>query len=242
MKTATPQSVPDGVSSSAGISVSTTAWTKAFSVGVRISGGADRASVCVGRVVETGVACGCWALAGSGSAALVAATATVRKRRRGIASSDMSSSSLDDGGSFDGESVRCFARPQSAAEDSAKPVKWSCFGSILPHRPGKTTRREVALKSSAFQSGRHVLVLALKRHAGGERHGLHQGGEVLLQIFVRILLQRRRAEMALQYLARGRRHRHRHIPFAAKTETKVHVLAQQLRCEGRGPVEIDQRR
>src|SRR5262249_25239740 len=33
--------------------------------------------------------------------------------------------------------------------------------------------------ASVLQAGRHVLVLALELHAGGERHGLHQRGEIL---------------------------------------------------------------
>ena len=57
-----------------------------------------------------------------------------------------------------------------------------------------------------------------------------------------ILLQRGGAEMALQHFAGRRRHRHRHVHFAGKLEAEIEVLAQQFRREGRGPVEIDQRR
>ena len=48
--------------------------------------------------------------------------------------------------------------------------------------------------------------------------------------------------MRLQYLARRRGHRHRHVPFAAELEAEIEILAQELRREGGGPVEIDQRR
>ncbi len=50
------------------------------------------------------------------------------------------------------------------------------------------------------------------------------------------------AEVHLQDLAGRRRHRHRHVHLAAKREAEVEVLAQQLRRERRGPVEVDQRR
>src|ERR1700730_799635 len=97
-------------------------------------------------------------------------------------------------------------------------------------------------KGASLQSGRDVLVLALERHAGHEPHGLHQGREVFLQIFIGIGLERRGAEMRLQHFARRGRHRHRHVVFAPKLEAKVEILAQQLRRKRRGPVEIDQRR
>src|SRR5262249_1740269 len=48
--------------------------------------------------------------------------------------------------------------------------------------------------------------------------------------------------MALQHLARRRRHRHGHVPFAAEREAEVEVLAQKFGRERGGPVEIDQRR
>ena len=78
----------------------------------------------------------------------------------------------------------------------------------------------------AFQSGRHVLVLACKLHAGGERHGLGERGKILLQIFFRILLQRGGAEMALQHFAGRRRHRHRHVHLAGEFEAEIEILAQ----------------
>src|SRR5215475_8057396 len=95
---------------------------------------------------------------------------------------------------------------------------------------------------STLQPGRYVLVLALELHAGGKRHGLGQGGKVLLQVFVRVLLQGGGAEVALDHLARGGGDRHDHVVLAPELQPKVEVLAQQLRCEGGGPVEIDQRR
>ncbi len=61
---------------------------------------------------------------------------------------------------------------------------------------GMTTERTV-WGALALQPGRNVLVLALELHAGRQRHGLHHGGEVLLQVLVRILLQHRGAEMRL---------------------------------------------
>ncbi len=48
--------------------------------------------------------------------------------------------------------------------------------------------------------------------------------------------------MALQHLARRRRHRHGHVPFAAECQAEVEVLAQKLGRKRRGPIEIDQRR
>src|SRR5215813_11932412 len=77
------------------------------------------------------------------------------------------------------------------------------------------TMPSTAPMASSLQPRRHVLVLALKLHAGRERHRLHQCRKVLLQIFVRIAFERGGAEMALQHLARRRRHRHGHVPFAA---------------------------
>src|SRR6185312_13296000 len=57
---------------------------------------------------------------------------------------------------------------------------------------------------SVLQSRRNVLVLALELHAGRQCHRLQQRGEVFLQILLGVGLERRRAEMALQHLARGR--------------------------------------
>ena len=45
-----------------------------------------------------------------------------------------------------------------------------------------------------------------------------------------------------KHLARGGRYRHRHVLPPTELQPQVHVLAQQLRREGRGPIEIDQRR
>src|SRR5438132_3449571 len=42
--------------------------------------------------------------------------------------------------------------------------------------------------ASALEAGGHGLVLARELHAGGERHGLHQRREILLQVFFRIRL------------------------------------------------------
>src|SRR3984957_12893760 len=81
---------------------------------------------------------------------------------------------------------------------------------------------------SVLQPGRHVSVLALELHAGGERHRLHQRGEILLQVLAGILLQLRDAEMRLQHLARRRRHRHRHVLLAAELEAEIEILAQQF--------------
>src|SRR5262245_52662804 len=50
---------------------------------------------------------------------------------------------------------------------------------------------------SVLQSRRHVLVLALELHAGGERHGFHQRGKILLQVFLRVGLERGRSEVGL---------------------------------------------
>src|SRR5215467_10116498 len=106
----------------------------------------------------------------------------------------------------DAESTFASARVQSHQCRSA---------AARPPHPGGTKRRydrcfdltrattaPGKAKGSAFQPGRHVLVLACERYSGGERHGFHQGGEILLQIAVRVLLQLGSAEMGLQHLAR----------------------------------------
>src|SRR5262245_25445999 len=46
-----------------------------------------------------------------------------------------------------------------------------------------------------LQPRRHVLVLARERHARHEPHGLHQGGEILLQMLVRVGFERGGAEV-----------------------------------------------
>src|SRR5436853_1345531 len=125
------------------------------------------------------------------------------------------------------------------------PARASKKPSIIPAGPPPAMQHVVRMcpipapaptAALTFEPGRHVLVFAFELHAGGERHGFGERGEILLQIFFRIGLERRRAEMALQHLARGRRHWHRHVPLAAKPKTEVEVLAQKLRRERRGPV------
>src|SRR5580700_6471802 len=73
-----------------------------------------------------------------------------------------------------------------------------CSPSRVCGRPIADGAREV----SALQPRRHVFILALELHAGGERHGFGQRREILLQIFLWVLLQHGGAEMALQHFAR----------------------------------------
>src|SRR5437764_10118131 len=100
----------------------------------------------------------------------------------------------------------------------------------------------MTLRDSALQSGRDILALALKLHAGRERHGFHERREILLQIGIGIGFERRRPEMSLQYLARRRRHRHGDIPLATERQAEIDVLAQELGREGRSPIQVDQSR
>jgi hypothetical protein len=97
MKTATPQALPAGDNSSAGISVSTAATMKACSVAVSVSSGSS-SGVAVGDA-GTGEAAG-WACVGSDPTVVIAAavptapTAPLRKSRRGIVSSAIRASPL----------------------------------------------------------------------------------------------------------------------------------------------------
>src|SRR5205807_9557814 len=104
------------------------------------------------------------------------------------------------------------------------PARASRKPSIMPAGPPPTMQHVVWMcpipapaptAALTFEPGRHVLVFAFELHAGSERHGLGERGEILLQIFFRIRLERGRAEMALQHLARGRGHRHRPVALAA---------------------------
>src|SRR5215468_5518611 len=74
---------------------------------------------------------------------------------------------------------------------------------------------------STLQPRRHFLLLARELHAGRERHGFHQGGEILGEVGVRISLQGCGAEMRLEHFPRCGCHRHRHIHFAGKREAEV---------------------
>src|SRR5215470_15311486 len=84
MKVATPQSLPDGDNSSAGMRVSTTATMKACSVAVSVSSG----SASAGGIEETGAAV-CAAAGPPVASAAVPTTAPLRKSRRGMVSSTM---------------------------------------------------------------------------------------------------------------------------------------------------------
>src|SRR5207302_1692505 len=75
--------------------------------------------------------------------------------------------------------------------------------------------------SLTLQSRGHVLVLARKLHARGERQRFQQGREILLQIGRGIRFERRGAEMALQLFACRGRHRHRHLELAAEREPEI---------------------
>src|SRR3954468_4993102 len=77
-------------------------------------------------------------------------------------------------------------------------------------------------------------VLRLELHAGGARQLEQQHGEVDV---ARILVGER-----LQALARHRRGRHRDALRLGRSHAELHVLEQQLGCEGGGEIEIDQRR
>ena len=133
-----------------------------------------------------------------------------------------------------------FARRVSGSAATAN-GSWRSAFTPTSNNPSVLFRRETAERRRQLSSpGRHVLVLAFELHAGGERHGFGERGKILLQIFLRILLQHRGAEMALQHFARSRRHRQRHINLAAKLKTEIEVLAQQLGRERRGPIQIDQ--
>src|SRR4051794_17731883 len=142
---------------------------------------------------------------------------------------------------------RCFS-----STTTSTPARASRKPSIMPAGPPPAMQQVVLIcsmrqsrspdqsqrkpDSRLFKPRRHVLVLAFKLHAGGQRHGFHQGGEILLDVFIGIGLSRRRAEMGLQHFARRRSNRHRHVPIAAKAEAEIHVLAQELRRERGGPV------
>src|SRR2546423_9496064 len=102
------------------------------------------------------------------------------------------------------------------------PARASRKPSIIPAGPPPTMQHVVRMcpipgpaltATLTFEPGRHVLVFAFELHAGGERHGFGERGEILLQIFFRIPLKRPPAELAWQNLARGPRHRHRHVPL-----------------------------
>src|SRR5579883_267235 len=79
MKAATPQSLPEGESSSAGIRVSAAATTKACSVGVKVNNGSGS--------FAAGAALCALALCVSASPAATAVPAPMRKPRRGIGAS-----------------------------------------------------------------------------------------------------------------------------------------------------------
>src|SRR5690348_258992 len=81
MKLASPQSVPEGVSSSAGMIVSTAALTKACSVGVSESQTSGSDDACVGAVAAA--AAGAAADTPPANAAAVPSPAVFRKSRLG---------------------------------------------------------------------------------------------------------------------------------------------------------------
>src|SRR5437660_12885076 len=94
----------------------------------------------------------------------------------------------------------CFSRTMTPM-----PARASRKPSIIPAGPPPTMQHVVRMgpipgsaptAALTFEPGRHVLVFAFEFHAGGERRGLGERGEILLQIFFRIGLERRRAEMA----------------------------------------------
>ena len=146
------------------------------------------------------------------------------------------------------------ATPHCHARESGHPVATEDYDGAGPcHRDRSAFTGSSAFadddelkmigRTLALQPGRHVLVLAFELHAGRQRHGFHQGGEILLQIFIGIGLC---SVAAPKWLCSTSR-------VAAVTgigtsqsrpsaEAEVEVLAQQFRRERRGPVEIDQRR
>jgi hypothetical protein len=91
MKAATPQSLPDGDNSSAGMMVSTAATMKACSVAVRVSSG-SASGAAADNVADAPADDAGWASAGIDRTVVSAAavpTAPLRKSRRGMVSSAM---------------------------------------------------------------------------------------------------------------------------------------------------------
>src|SRR5258705_6070425 len=146
-------------------------------------------------------------------------------------------SSLHDGRS--GEARLRFARHPSFRGTTALSAKPP--GLVSARYPSNKWNDPSAYRNrSCLQPRGHLLVLACNLHSGAERHGLHKRGEILLQIRLRIVAQRRGAEVALQHLAHRRGHRHRHLMLAAEREPEVEGLAQQVRRERGRPFQAAQ--
>src|SRR5262249_6435893 len=76
-------------------------------------------------------------------------------------------------------------RPQTLSIGASLSWLTSRCAAALPCRSGHDNAVDAPM-ASALQPRRHVLVLALKLHAGRERHRLHQRRKVLLQILIGI--------------------------------------------------------
>src|SRR5690242_20994401 len=94
--------------------------------------------------------------------------------------------------------------PSQRKEASPVPGGFRQSAFIFTDAGARTNRR----RGSGLQAARYVLVLARELHARSERHRLHQGGEILLQVGGRLGLQHGGAEVALQHFAGRRRDRH----------------------------------
>src|SRR5437764_9893521 len=133
-------------------------------------------------------------------------------------------------------SITVLSQPETLNRRRCAPAltpKSSSRRLATPLRKGLTRGEgNTGTPSLTLQSRGHVLVLARKLHARGERQRFQQRREILLQIGRGIRFERRGAEMALQLFACRGRHRHRHLELAAEREPEIEILAQQFRREG----------